>query len=69
MHKSGVAGRFSSTAPRRWGPWGWGALPSDKDKLISGFTDTAVQEFDNRMQGFMQNVRIDNEPREGEKAL
>ena len=53
--------------PRRWVPWGWFTTPSDKQKLIAEVADTAVQDWDNDLQGFMQEVRIDNEPRAGEK--
>lgn len=53
--------------PRRWVPWGWFTTPSDKQKLIAEVADTAVQDFDSDLQGFMQDVRIDNEPRAGEK--
>lgn len=55
--------------PRRWVPWGWFTTPTDKDKLLAEVADTAVQEFDNRMNDFMDDVRIDDEPREGEKSI
>lgn len=55
--------------PRRWAPLGWFTTPSDKQRLVAKVVDTAVQDFDNDLQGFMKEVRIGDEPREGEKVL